>query len=66
VREIIQHGLTAEKLGGEIMRLINNRRLTGELEEVFSGIHTDLRRDANRSAADAVLEMVGRTGARSA
>ena len=60
VREIIQHGLTPEKLGGEIMRLINNRRLTRELEEIFSGIHTGLRRDADRSAADAVLEIVGR------
>jgi lipid-A-disaccharide synthase len=66
VREIIQHGLTAEKLGGEIMRLINNRRLTRELAEIFSGIHTGLRRDANRSAADAVLDMVGRHDARSA
>jgi lipid-A-disaccharide synthase len=65
VREIIQHGLTAEKLGGEIMRLINNRRLTCELAEIFSGIHTELRRDANRSAADAVLDMVGRNDARS-
>jgi len=63
VREIIQHGLTAEKLGGEIMRLINNRRLTRELTEIFSGIHAELRRDANRSAADAVLAMVGRNDA---
>jgi len=62
VREIIQHGLTAEKLGAEIMRLINNPRVTRELEAVFSGIHAELRRDANRSAADAVLAMVGRNG----
>ena len=62
VREIIQHGLTAEKLGAEIMRLINNPRVTRELEAVFSGIHAELRRDANRSAADVVLEMVGRDG----
>jgi lipid-A-disaccharide synthase len=64
VREIIQHGFTAEKLGGEILRLINNRRLTQELGEVFSCIHAGLRRDANRSAADAVLEMVGRNDTR--
>jgi lipid-A-disaccharide synthase len=62
VREIIQHGLTAEKLGAEIMRLINNPRVTRELEAVFSGIHAELRRDANRSAADVVLAMVGRDG----
>jgi lipid-A-disaccharide synthase len=66
VREIIQHGLTAEKLGGEILRLINNRRLTRELAEIFSGIHAGLRRDANRSAAAAVLEIVGRNDIRSA
>ena len=62
VREIIQQGLTGEKLGAEIMRLINNPRVTRELEAVFSGIHAELRRDANRSAADAVLAMVGRDG----
>jgi hypothetical protein len=44
------------------MRLINNRRLTRELEDVFSGIHTELRRDANRAAAAAVLDLVGRDG----
>jgi lipid-A-disaccharide synthase len=60
VREIIQHELTAEKLGAEVMRLINNPRLAAELRSVFSGMHTGLRRDANRSAADAVLAMVGR------
>ena len=62
VREIIQQGLTGEKLGAEIMRLINNPRVTRELEAVFSGIHAELRRDANRSAADVVLAMVGRDG----
>jgi lipid-A-disaccharide synthase len=60
VREIIQQGLTGEKLGAEIMRLINNPRVTRELEAIFSGIHAELRRDANRSAADVVLAMVGR------
>jgi lipid-A-disaccharide synthase len=66
VREVIQHGLTPERLGGEIMRLINNRRLTDELEGIFSDIHTELRRDASRSAADAVLELVGRDDVRAA
>jgi lipid-A-disaccharide synthase len=65
VREIIQHGLTAGKLGEEVLRLINNRRLTRELKEIFSDIHAGLRRDANRSAADAVLDIVGRNDARS-
>jgi hypothetical protein len=48
------------------MRLINNRRLTDELEGIFSDIHTELRRDASRSAADAVLELVGRDDVRAA
>jgi lipid-A-disaccharide synthase len=60
VREILQHGLTAEKLGAEIMRLVNNPRLVDELGSVFAAIHTGLRRNANRAAADAVLAMVGR------
>jgi lipid-A-disaccharide synthase len=62
VREIIQEGLTAEKLGTEIMRLINNSRLTAELGTTFAAIHSALRRDANRSAADVVLDRVGRGG----
>jgi lipid-A-disaccharide synthase len=62
VREFIQHGLTPERLGGEIMRLINNPRLARELEGIFSRIHNELRRDASRSAASAVLEIVGRDG----
>jgi lipid-A-disaccharide synthase len=66
VREIIQHGLTAEKLGGEILRLINNHRLTRELEVIFSCLHKELRRDANRCAAAAVLDLVGRNGDQSA
>lgn len=66
VREFIQEGLTPERLGGEIMRLINNRRLAHELEEIFSGIHNELRRDASRSAAAAVLEVAGRDDARAA
>jgi len=66
VREIIQHGLDAERLGGEIMRLINNRRLTRELEEIFTDIHAELRRDASRSAAAAVLELTGRDDLRAA
>jgi lipid-A-disaccharide synthase len=60
VREIIQHGLTEERLGAEIMRLVKNPRLATELGAVFSAIHTSLRRDANRAAADAVLATVGR------
>ena len=62
VSEIIQQAVTPETLGREIMRLIDSPQHVAEIRSVFSGIHGDLRHDANRSAAEAVLELVGRNG----
>ncbi|NOR21024.1 MAG: hypothetical protein GQ538_13160, partial [Xanthomonadales bacterium] len=49
-----------ERLGREILGLIENPSRADELHEIFSQIHEDLRRDASQLAADTVLEMVGR------
>lgn len=62
VKEFIQHEVTAEKLGRELLALIENPVRAAELAGVFAGIHADLRRNASQRAADTVLEMVGRSG----
>jgi lipid-A-disaccharide synthase len=60
VREFIQAEATPEAMGGEILSLLEDRERAERLSAVFSRIHENLRRDANRAAAAAVLEMVGR------
>lgn len=59
VKELIQDEVTAEALGSEVLALIENPQRTQELAAIFSAIHDDLRRDANRNAANAVLELAG-------
>lgn len=59
VKEFIQHEVTAEKLGRELLKLVEHPARAAELAGVFAGIHTDLRRNASQRAADTVLDMVG-------
>ncbi len=62
VTELIQRKVTPGHLGRELMKLLENRQYADEMCAVFSTIHDALRRDANRTVADRVLEMTGRTG----
>jgi len=59
VRELVQHEVTAETLGREVLALIENPARAQELVSTFAGIHADLRRDASKQAADIVLDMSG-------
>jgi lipid-A-disaccharide synthase len=59
VKELAQGQVTPQALGSEVLALIEDPQRAQELAVIFSGIHDDLRRDANRVAADAVLELVG-------
>ena len=61
VKEFIQDDISTEALGGEILRLIENRAHTQELTDVFTKIHNELRQDASRIAADTIMEMTGRS-----
>ena len=61
VKEFIQHEVTAERLGRELLSLVENPVRAAGLAEVFAGIHADLRRNASQRAADTVLQMVGRS-----
>ncbi|MGD2056546.1 MAG: lipid-A-disaccharide synthase [Gammaproteobacteria bacterium] len=66
VRELIQHEVTPERLGREIMKLLDNPRRCGEMQALFARIHQDLRRGADRRVADTVFEMTGRNAYSSA
>ena len=59
VKELIQDEVTPESLGRETLALIEDPQRAQELAGIFSEIHTDLRRDANRVAAETVLELAG-------
>jgi lipid-A-disaccharide synthase len=58
VKELIQHEVTPESLGSEILALIEDPQRAQSLAGIFSEIHHELRRDANKVAADTVLELV--------
>ncbi|MFU8896417.1 MAG: lipid-A-disaccharide synthase [Gammaproteobacteria bacterium] len=60
VPELIQHAATAERIAHEVGALLNNPGRRDELESRFAELHDTLRQDADRSAARAVLRMLGR------
>jgi lipid-A-disaccharide synthase len=61
VSEIIQREVTAERLGREVLGLLENPQRAAKMRAVFAAIHAELRRDASRCAAETVLEMTGRS-----
>ena len=63
VGEFIQHAVTAENLGRELLALLTDTRRIGDMMEQFNRIHITLRRDASQVAADTVLQMAGRGAA---
>ena len=61
VKEFIQNDISTQALGEEILRLVENPQNTRELTAEFTKIHTELRQDASRIAADTIMEMTGRS-----
>jgi len=59
VKELIQDEVTPAAIGREILAMLEDPRRTEDLAQIFAGIHRGLRRDANRAAADAVLQLAG-------
>ena len=59
VPELLQDDATPEKLGGALLRFLENPKQADLLEEEFRRIHTVLRNRADERAADAVLEAMG-------
>ncbi len=60
VMELIQDEVTPAAIGREILAMLEDPQRTEDLAQIFGGIHKGLRRDANRAAADAVLQLAGR------
>jgi lipid-A-disaccharide synthase len=57
VKELIQDEVTPAAIGREILAMLEDPQRTENLAEIFGAIHRGLRRDANRAAAGAVLEL---------
>ncbi len=60
VPEFIQGNATADNLLWALLDYLDNSDKTRVCVEKFRGIHNELRRDANRRAADAILTLIGR------
>lgn len=60
VPEYLQDAATPEALGAALLRCLDDTATRQELIGAFDAIHDQLRRDADHSAASAVLEMAGR------
>jgi lipid-A-disaccharide synthase len=59
VPELLQDDATPEKLGGALLRYLENPKQAELLEDEFRRIHAVLRNHADERAADAVLEVMG-------
>jgi len=57
VPELIQDAATPERLGAEVLGWLGAPERRRRLEAAFGAIHRRLRRDADRRAAEAVLEV---------
>ncbi|MGQ0591586.1 MAG: lipid-A-disaccharide synthase, partial [Gammaproteobacteria bacterium] len=62
VPEFLQGEVRAERLGPELLRLLNGGEEVALLERELAAIARSLRHDASRTAADAVLGLLGRGG----
>ncbi len=60
VPEFIQDQVTPGNLGQSLLDFLDNPERVTQLEAAFTAIHHELRCDANRQAAQAVLELINR------
>lgn len=59
VQEFFQSDVTPGKLGPAIIDLLENPERALHLQETFAEIHFQLRKDASKQAAKAILELIG-------
>jgi len=59
VPEFLQQDCRPERLGQEIMKLLKDTSIFNEVENKFLELHNILKLDAGKTAAKAVLELVG-------
>ncbi len=60
VPELLQDAATPDQLGQAVLYYLENPQAAAEVMEHFNEIHHELRQDASRQAARAVLELIGR------
>jgi len=58
VPEFMQNDIFPEVLGKALLELIDNPKKIQEISGVFTEIHKSLRKDASKTAADAILELI--------
>jgi lipid-A-disaccharide synthase len=58
--EYIQHAATPEALSGALISLLNAPQRMAQIQERSAELHRTLRLDASRSAAEAVLGLIGK------
>ncbi len=58
VPEFIQEAATVEKLGPAILRWLDQPLACEQLTAEFDALHRELRCDASRQAADAIVELL--------
>ena len=59
VPELLQSEAVPDRLGPAVLVMLDDPALRADLELSFERIHRQLRRDASRRAAEAVMEVVG-------
>jgi len=58
IPEFMQNDIFPEVLGRALLDIIENPKKATEMTGVFTEIHQSLRKDASKSAADAILELI--------
>ena len=56
--EILQYDVTPENLAAAVLPLLRERKKVAEVKAQFGAIHQQLRRNASRSAAAAIAELI--------
>jgi len=58
VPELLQHDATPQNLAQALLNLLNDKRATAELEDIFMAMHHTLRQNTAQKAAAAILPML--------
>lgn len=59
VPELLQHDATPQNLAQALLNLLNDKRATAELQDLFLDMHLSLRQDTAQRAAAAIVPMLG-------
>jgi lipid-A-disaccharide synthase len=62
VGEYFQEEIVPESIGAELLMWLDDAERRSGLEQVFSRIHADLRRDAGTRAAQAIVALLSSRG----